>query len=178
MLNFSKNEIMPFSSLLFDRIFFFFFFFFFLMKRRRRSRDDEEEGGGTTPVQDVDDGIKNRKKKKKRVGRRVAFSEEPDDVLEFDKRDPVGTDFNALFAADTTSDSVDSESAELQPLDTSSDIQTTPQKFSLHEFVTLSQNPNCWVCCCYDDKPLTGLEDRWKYKWIQIQCPTVSCVML
>ena len=106
-----------------------------MRRRRRREKGDaeEEERGRTTPVKEEEDGETTRKRRR-RTGRRVAFAEGPDDVLVFDRRDPVGTDFHGLFAAD---DSVEDEGGELLPLDAPSDGQTTPQKFSLHEFVAL-----------------------------------------
>ena len=110
------------------------------MKRSstRGSKDKEDDDrvnmGKTTPVMNDEEVLKTKKKKQKR---RVMFSEEPDHVKTFDKRDPVGTDFHALFEADTSIevDSIDKKDL-LQPIVLStSDIQTTPQKFSLHEFV-------------------------------------------
>lgn len=69
--------------------------------------------------------------------RRVVFAEEPEDVRFFDKRDPVGEDFHAFFAEDPTGSppGEDSSTSVMQPLTTAADVQTTPQKFSLHEFV-------------------------------------------
>ena len=79
--------------------------------------------------------------KRKKPRRRVRFAEGPDNVKVFDKRDPVGEDFHAVFAdsaADTPSSPqpafTEAASTVLQPLTASPGHQTTPQKFSLSEF--------------------------------------------
>lgn len=73
--------------------------------------------------------------------RRVVFAEEPEYVRVFDKRDPVGEDFHAVFADEPTDTATREDSNSnngtgvMQPLTGAADVQTTPQKFSLHEFV-------------------------------------------
>lgn len=99
---------------------------------RRARRSSTGRAAATTPA----------KTAAKRV-RRVVFAEEPEDVRVFDKRDPVGEDFHAVFAeksagsspSEESSNSSNSDKSVMQPLTTASDVQTTPQKFSLHEFV-------------------------------------------
>ena len=83
--------------------------------------------------------------KRKKPRRRVRFADGPDHVKVFDKRDPVGEDFHAVFA-DSAADAPSSPpppphltgpAAEsvLQPLTASPSHQTTPQRFSLRELV-------------------------------------------
>lgn len=98
------------------------------MRRARRSSTGRAAAAtATTPV-------KASPKRK----RRVVFAEEPEDVRFFDKRDPVGEDFHAFFAEDPTGSPPSEDTSSIsvmQPLTTAADVQTTPQKFSLHEFV-------------------------------------------
>ena len=143
------------------------------MKRRRRKAkadvEEEERGTTTTPVQEEEDKDNGKmKKKKKKVARRVAFSEEPDSVLVFDRRDPVGSDFHDLFASDTSTDNLTNESGVLQPIDTSSDGQTTPQMFSLHEFVASFVSDDLFFSffsCLFDqqDWRANGSTDGYRY---------------
>ena len=71
----------------------------------------------------------------------MVFAEEPEYVRVFDKRDPVGEDFHAVFADEPTEtlpgedSNSNNDTGVMQPLTAAADVQTTPQMFSLHEFV-------------------------------------------
>ena len=81
--------------------------------------------------------------KAKKPRRRVRFAENCEAVKVFDERDPIGEDFHLVFA-DVTDDTQQQKDEHetvteemIQTLSVSPNKQTTPQKFSLHEFVVL-----------------------------------------